>query len=176
MVEATQTRADRQPVAEIANRAATAGAALAAAAKAVALSDHKRMLDDHASRVRHSFRAGLAKLGYEVPPAAEDDMAGDVFVCGDITTQLAPEPVPQMTPAPVPVQSPPVSTTQTPPASTSKVWPYVLAAALGSGGLGAGVTAAINTWTSRTEPPSVGQPAPDTQWELRISSGEEGKK
>lgn len=162
MVEATAIRQDRLPIPEIANRAATAGAGIAAAAKAVGLADHKRMLEDHAQRVRDTHRMQMAALGHPIAAAdaESEDMGGDVFVCGDITTtQQAPPPAAAATPAA---------------AAAVKIWPYVLAAALGSGGLGLGTAAAINAWTSRTETPSVGQPAadPDTQWELRISSGE----
>lgn len=151
------TPTDRKPLEEMANRAATAGAGLAAAAKAVAVADHKRMLDDHARRVRDSHRLQMKKLGLEVNDAEDDEM-GDVFVCGDITTTTATQPP---------------ATTQPTSAAAPKILPYVLAAALAGGGLGLGA-AALPTLLSRGKQPV---PAPsdtdtDTQYELRITSGE----
>lgn len=125
------------------------------------------MLDDHARRVRDSHRVQMARLGLELPADEGDDMAGDIFVCGDITNQA---PVAASPAATQPVTQQPATGTVT--AAAQKIWPYVLAAALGSGGLGAGVMAAINSLTS--EPAAV-QPAAvdtDTEYELRISSGE----
>lgn len=166
MAPATAIREDRSPVEEIANRAATSGAGLAAAAKAVGLADHKRMLEDHARRVRDSHRVQMARLGLELPADEGDDMAGDIFVCGDITNQA---PVASSPAATQPVTPQPATGSVT--TAAKKIWPYVLAAALGSGGLGAGVMAAINSLTS--DAPVV-QPAvdTDTEYELRISSGE----
>lgn len=155
---------------EIANRAATSGAGLAAAAKAVGLADHKRMLEDHARRVRDSHRVQMARLGLELPADEGDDMAGDIFVCGDITNQAPVAATPTAT-QPI-TQQPTAQPANAASTTAAKVWPYVLAAALGSGGLGAGVMAAINSLTS--SPPAV-QPAAvdtDTEYELRISSGE----
>lgn len=89
-----------------------------------------------------------------------DDMGGDVFVCGDITTtqQAAEAPATQ-------------------PAATQKMWPYVLAAALGAGGLGIGATALINSLLAKPETPVVSPDTnTDTQYELRISSGDQPTK
>lgn len=146
---------------EMANRAATAGAGLAAAAKAVALGDHKRLLDDYAQRVRDSHRAGMQALGVELPPEPEGDDMGDVFVCGDITTTT--QQAPQETQA---IQAGPAPTKE------QKIWPYVLAAALGSGGLGVGLSALLNALTAK-DSPAIVQPDTDRQYEVRISSGTE---
>jgi hypothetical protein len=151
---------DRQPLEEIANRTATAGAGLAAAAKAVGLADHKRMLEDHARRVRDGHRVQMRSLGMEASEPEDDEM-GDVFVCGDITQ-------------PTPTSQPPIAATQ-------KILPYVLAAALAGGGLGVGgatipiLMALANQGKATTpvaEQPTVPATDADTQYELRISRGE----
>lgn len=57
---------------------------LAAAAKAVGLQDHKRLLEASAKRVDDSHRLGMKQLGFDVAKDG-DDMGGDIFICGDIT-------------------------------------------------------------------------------------------
>jgi hypothetical protein len=71
-------------------RASTWGAGLAAAAKAVAVQDHKRLLDDAARRVRDSHRAQMEAVG--MTPEATDDEMGDVNVSGDHITYQMPRP------------------------------------------------------------------------------------
>ena len=132
---------------------------MAAGAKAVALHDHKRMLDDHARRVRDSHRIQMQKLGLKPEDMAEDDDMGDVFVCGDITTTNQ---------APSPGDGKQSST-------TTKILPYVLAAALAGGGAAAGLPALVSALRQPPDqPPVATQPGvdTDTQYELRISSGE----
>lgn len=60
------------------------------------------------------------------------------------------------------------------PAAAKKLWPYVLAAALGSGGLGLGASALLNLLSATPAP--VAQEDTNTQYELRISSGEQPAK
>lgn len=58
---------------------------LIAAAHAVGLQDHKRLLERNARNVERSWRMGMDALGWTDDRAAEDDdeMAGDVKVRGD---------------------------------------------------------------------------------------------
>lgn len=57
---------------------------LAAAAKAVGLQDHKRLLEASAKRVDDSHRLGMKQLGFDVEKNG-DEMSGDIFICGDIS-------------------------------------------------------------------------------------------
>lgn len=136
---------------------ATAGAGLAAGAKGVGLADHKRLLDDHAKRVRDTHRLQMRSLGLELPETEDEDM-GDVIVTGDIT----------ITPPPESAASDPKPTRP-----ASRLLPYALAAtaALAGGGLGAGLMALANRPAAPVAPIVTGDDT-DTQYELRISSGE----
>ena len=72
------------PTGEAAERISKTIPALAAAAKAIGLQDHRRMLNAAANRVDDSHKAGMKQLGFDVETNG-DDMAGDIFICGDIT-------------------------------------------------------------------------------------------
>lgn len=103
------SRISKSAVQEIAQRAAETGPGLAAAAKAVGLQNHQRMLRDAANRVRDSHLAQMKAAGFDPGNAPEDDM-GDIIITGDI--QYAPAPATEPTsPASTPaVVSSPLST------------------------------------------------------------------
>jgi len=83
---------DETPIQEISKRTAEAGAGLAAAAKAVALADHRRMLHDHANRVQDSHECQMRAAGFEPKDrGGEDDEMGDITVTGDIHYQQPPD-------------------------------------------------------------------------------------
>ena len=158
---------DRPPVQEIANRAATAGAGLAAAAKAVALADHKRMLEEHRRRTREGHVAMMRAAGFDpatLQTDGDDDMGGDVTVTGDIHVTMP--------------QSSSAGDAQPKKPSRLSAVAGPLAAALLGTGLGAvGVATALQSFRPQT--PAVQPPAPppfvdtdtDTQYELRLSTG-----
>jgi len=158
---------DRQPYEEMANRAATAGAGLAAAAEAVGLQDHMRMLKQHAIRLRDAHRLHLQSLGIETPAPggdmSDDEMGGDVHVQGDTTNYQV---TPQQT-----------STAPAPPSSGPN-WLQAAAAAV----LGAGALALIQ-WAATPKQPTPGQPPPpavdtDTRnaYILDLSTGDQPKQ
>lgn len=119
------------PREELAKRFAEAGGGLQAAAFAVGLEDHRRMLKEYADRVRdsHKFMAKAAnmptegtvagKQSSEKPSASEDDMGG-IMVTGDnhyhyTTNNTLPPPQQFQLESPAPSQlqpqMPPISTT-----------------------------------------------------------------
>ena len=77
---------DLSPTQELAKRAAEAGGGLAAAAKALGLQDHQRLLRDSARRVRESHRGMAKAAGMEdtLEAAGAGDDLGDILVTGDI--------------------------------------------------------------------------------------------
>ena len=155
----SQKAVDRPPLEEIANRAATAGAGLAAAAKAVALEDHRRMLRDYARRLRDSHEAQMRAAGIE-PSATEDEDMGDISVSGD--TYFAPPPSAQGNGS----ES----------GKKSAVLPVLLAAlssALGGAGLTAGVMSVLNRPQPQVVTPQFEDTDTDTQYELRLSGGDQ---
>ena len=168
--------ADRPPVQEMANRAATAGAGLAAAAKAVALADHKRMLDEANRRTREGHVAMMLAAGFDpdsLKTDEDDEMGGDVTVTGDIHITTTP-PAPQ---SPSAQQTAPSDAEPRKPSKAAAAALPLAAAALGTG-LGAAGLAAVKMMKPTTPTPAV-QPAThprftdtDTQYELRLSTGE----
>jgi len=83
----TTQKSDRGPLEEIANRAATAGGGLRAAAFAVGLQDHQRLLDWNARMRTLGSQLGLGALNarQELPSdsAEDDEEMGDISVTGD---------------------------------------------------------------------------------------------
>lgn len=162
---------DRPPVQEMANRAATAGAGLAAAAKAVALADHRRMLDEAHRRTREGHVAMMRAAGFD--PASlktdeDDEMGGDVTVTGDIHITTA---------SPAQQEAPKSDEPKTGSKFASGALPLA-AAALGTA-LGAAGVAAVQMMKPNQPAPVVQPDTPrftdtdtDTQYELRLSTGE----
>lgn len=74
------------PADEAAERISKTIPAMAAAAKALGLRDHQRMLNSAANRVDDSHRLGMKQLGFDVETNG-DDMGGDIFITGDINAQ-----------------------------------------------------------------------------------------
>lgn len=140
---------DRGPIEEIANRSATAGAGLAAAAHAVGLQDHKRLLDMQARNLERAWQIGMRTLGVgsgELAGAATteaDEMGGDVNVAGDTHIHITP------------AEPPPTPTTPTPPSSA--LLPWVLTALL-AGGSGAGL---LVNWLKTPPAATTPSPSPD---------------
>ena len=145
---------DRPPLQELANRAATAGGGLHAVAFAVGVEDHRRMLADHAARVRDGHRAAMQAAGFAPPETSEDDEMGDITVTGDIHTHVLP---PQQSAGP---------------SSALKTGLALAAAALGGAGTTAGLMSALKPQPAVVAPatPQASQDA-DTKYELRISGG-----
>lgn len=149
----TQERVDRNPIQEIANRAASAGAGLAAAAKAVGLADHKRMLDHASTRVREYHEAQMMAMGLTreeidaMAPGAED--MGDVITTGDITFQGQ-----QSTPNQPANQGGQPSGTP-----WQQILPWALAAALGTG--------AVSQWFASPAKPGVDT---DTKYNVKVEA------
>ena len=95
---------DKTPLEEIGKRSAEAGAALAAAAHAVGLENHRAMLTDHRRRVNQDHALMqfpfLKQLGILPDNYAknfepmEDDDVGGILITGDIDVDLLPTQVP----------------------------------------------------------------------------------
>lgn len=77
------------PLEEASERAAETIPGLKAAAAAVGLEDHRRMLRDSARRVADSHRAQMSALG--MSPEVEDDEMGNIVITGDINGANAKE-------------------------------------------------------------------------------------
>lgn len=146
---------DRSPVEEIANRSATAGSGLAAAAQAVGLQAHQRMLAEAERRTREGHLAMMRAAGFEPSQLIEeqDDM-GNISVSGDTHVQMVPDSQPNP---------------QQPASAGRSLLPYVLAAALGMGGVGLGVTLpVISSLLTRPSPTPTTGPDADTQYQLEF--------
>ncbi|MDD4892005.1 MAG: hypothetical protein PHU85_18955 [Phycisphaerae bacterium] len=126
------SRISKTAVQEIAQRAAETGPGLAAAAKAIGIQDHQRMLRDAANRVRDSHRAQMKAAGFDPGNPPEDDM-GDIIITGDI--QYAPAP----TPEPVAPAANTSASTAAPPAGLSPLAKTLISAALLGAGAAGGV-------------------------------------
>lgn len=149
---------DRTFEQEVAKRAGEAGGGLAAAAKAVGLRDHARMLDRHDQRLRRGEELGYRALGVsgqqldELSGAGQGgDDVGDIVVTGDQTYNITQPPQ-----RPAPSGQP----------GWSSVLPWALAAALGGG--------MASQWMRPAPSPAPVQQQQqgqdtDTQYELRIS-------
>ena len=91
---------DKTPLEEIGKRSAEAGAALAAAAHAVGLENHRAMLTDHRRRVNQDHalmqfpflkQLGILPDNYakNFEPVEDDDVGG-ILITGDIDVDLLP--------------------------------------------------------------------------------------
>lgn len=153
---------DRPPLEEIRNSIASALPRLAIAGRAAGLENHMQMLADHRRRLLDGHRAQMAALGQPATdPPGDEDMG--VHIAGDTNNYI---------------------TATQPSAATSpisRMLPYVLAAAALAGGGGVGgallatqlakpATAVVEQVVQPTQP--VTDTDTDTQYELRISSGE----
>ena len=150
--------ADRPPMEEIAKRTAEAGAGLAAAAKAVALQDHQRMLRDHADRVKDGHRWMAKVSGADVTDREGDDM-GDIIVTGDIYGDQAVKALGRVNGARQVSQPPPPAETK--PSLASKAMPWLLAGAAGLGG--AGLASSLIDREPVIEIPAVEMPQYDVE-------------
>lgn len=167
------------PAEKIAERVADIAPGLAAAAKAVGVEDHRRMLRDHARRVMDSHRMQAKALGMgDVASESSDDDMGDIIVTGDIHYSGASAPQlpwakdqPQQ---PQPTPEPPSQPPEDESLLSKLAKPAAIAAGtMAAGGIGA---AAVNTlWPD--DPPPVVQPAPERpQIELpTVPQAEDGR-
>lgn len=130
------------PAMEMAERVAETLPGLKAAAAAVGLQDHQRMLRDHARRVKDSHRLMAEAAGLKVDESVDD--MGDIIITGDITHQPPKE---------------------KPPAPLGTLAKVGMAAALL--GTGAAIPLGVNALANRpASAPAVTDN--DTPWELRI--------
>ncbi len=139
---------DRPPMAEMAKRAAEAGAGFAAAGKAVALQDYVERTKQARQRVRDSHIIRNKLIGGE-PDETEPEAMGNIIVTGDVYGDRACETLRQAANgsdgAVAAEESVPGDQPRTPPeqvksklaAALAPCLPYVLAAALGGGGVSA---------------------------------------
>lgn len=150
---------------KIAERVADLAPGMVAAARAMALQDHRRTLNSYQKRVNDSHRMQAKALGMEdvVSDSPEDDM-GDIIVTGDIhyigasapqlpwskeQPQQPQQPSQEPTPHPEPEDESLLSKIAKPAA--------IAAGTMAAGGIGA---AAVNAlWPD--DPPPVVQPAPE---------------
>jgi len=151
------------PSEKIAERVADLAPGLAAAAKAVAIQDHRASLRDFRQRVRDSHRMQAKALGMgDVVSDSSDDDMGDIIVTGDIHYSGASAPqLPWAKDQPQQTQStpePPAPQPEEPSLLSKLAKPAAIAAgAAAAGGIGA---AAVNAlWPD--DPPPVMQPAPE---------------
>lgn len=144
---------------EIAKRAAEAGAGLAAAAQAVGLEDHRRMLRDASKRLRDGHRAMMRAAGQpETSDASDGDMGGgNIYVTGDIDAH----------PMSLPWAPPPPKGMPT----WLKVLAGVALTGIGTAGIGAGAALAPTIIRSIVGTQDVGTTSPD--WGLRLVPGDD---
>lgn len=103
---------------------------LNAAAFAIGLEDHRRMLADAAQRTRDGHKAMMkAAMGDPTPTVGEQDV-GDILVTGDITYSMS-----------SPAGSAQPAAAKSSPLSTAAKAAIIGTALLGGGGLGAAATA-----------------------------------
>lgn len=151
------------PAEKIAERVADIAPGLAAAAKAMAIQDHRASLRDFRQRVRDSHRMQAKTLGMgDVVSESSDDDMGDIIVTGDIhyNGTSAPQ-LPWAKDQPQQPQSTPEPPSQ-PPEDESLLSKIAKPAAIAAGTMAAGGigAAAVNTlWPD--DPPPVVQPAPE---------------
>lgn len=161
---------DRGPIEEIANRSATAGAGIAAAAHAVGLQDHKRLLDMQARNLERAWQMGMRALGLSsedlagIAETEADEMGGDVNVAGDTHIHLAPVDQQQNNQRPA---TPPT------PSGSSSLLPWVLTALLAGGGS----TALLMNWLRPSTPTPPGFVDTDTseRTTIGLSTGDPRK-
>jgi len=178
MSSATIQQQAQTPIEELQERLVEVVPGIHAAALAVGLEDHRRMLADHARRVREDYNR-LAKAAGEPVANQGDPEMGNITITGDInvadarqvgkvlgglangngtgaTQPTAPAPTSQP-----PVQQPTTAQPTTTPAPEekslwSKTWPWLLAAGVGLGGVG--VTYAVTRPTTTIVNPPVDVP------------------
>lgn len=75
----------QSPAEETAERSAETMPGLAAAAAAVGLENHRRMLHQHAKRTTEGHKAQMGALGIDVGDEDSDEM-GNIVITGDITS------------------------------------------------------------------------------------------
>ena len=152
-----QTPREQTPAEEVAERVAEAVPGLKAAAAAVGLQDHQRMLHRNDQRLRDGYQLGRAAFtGQQVDEAMSDgDEMGDIVITGDIhvsDAQQAPQVIdslrakdttPSPPPQPPPQQGPPVDQTPVQPQQPQKEsamkkygLPLALATLAAAGGAG----------------------------------------
>ncbi len=146
MATATVQSAGQTPLEEMAERASETIPGLYVAAGAVGLEDHRRMLAEHARRVRSDYNRLNKVAGGDVDQGGDD--MGNITITGDINvadTKQINRVLDQLgkagsngqtQPAAVQPSAPP------PPSAWSKAWPWVLAGAAGLAG--AGIPTAIS--------------------------------
>lgn len=168
------------PIQELGKRAAETMPGISAAAAAVGLEDHRRMLLDHSAKLRADYAYQQKLLGntdYADSANEADSMPGDITITGDIYGGPHPDVLKKLlgdrdqqqiqtatTPATTqPVQAP-VATT---PASGVPGWLKTVIA--GAGVLGSGAAgAAINSYLNPPAPVVTSDPDGNTQYELQI--------
>lgn len=153
-----QTRVEQTPAEQMAERFAEATPGLKAAASAVGLQDHQRMLLRNDQRLTDGYQLGRhAFTGQKAEPMSEDGDMGDIVITGDInvsdprqapqvidslrakdTTPSEPPPQSQAAQPPQP-QAPPVTPEPQPPQESN--WkkygiPLALATLAAAGGAG----------------------------------------
>jgi hypothetical protein len=147
------TNSPQTPAQELAERSAESIPALQAAAAAVGLQDHQRMLRDHARRVRDSHRLGAKAAGLDDLPAdAGGDDLGDIIISGDITNTYLPA---QSTP---PAAKPDMTNATN--GLTNLARAAIIGASLLSGGIGGAIPLVANLLFSKPAPAPVATPAP----------------
>lgn len=164
---------------KIAQKVADLAPGMVAAARAMALQDHRRTLNSYQKRVNDSHRMQAKALGMEdvVSDSPEDDM-GDIIVTGDnYYYGPQPPPMPWAKDQPQQPQSTPEPPSQ-PPEDESLLSKIAKPAAIAAGTMAAGGigAAAVNTlWPD--DPPPVVQPAPERpQIELpAVPQAEDGR-
>ena len=173
---------ESSPIEQMAEQAAEAIPGLATAPKLAAIQQHWQMMQDHRKRVNDSHRWQALALGMPDPGALpEEDMGGNLIICGDITTTNPAATIGALTGNPVQGTDQQVQT-QTPQAEPKQLSTLaktgIAAALLASGaGAGAGIPWALGAFDQ--QPPAVVQTAPsidtNTQYELQLvpPTGEE---
>lgn len=150
---------DRHPLAEIAKRAAEGTQGLYTAALAVGVEDHRRMLKDHAERLKAGFTDARKASGFggekDAKSEGEGDEMGDIIVTGDNHYHLLNEGV-------KPAPSSPAAPSATP-SGLSPLAKGLIATALATSGLGA--AASIADWL---KPAPAAQVGADTDTTLGI--------
>ncbi len=157
----------QSPAQELAERAAESIPSLQAAAAAVGLQDHQRMLRDHARRVRDSHRVGARAAGMD-DIAAEptgDDM-GDIIISGDITNTYLPPPLAAQTSQPT--AAPASNSAPAAPGLSNWTKAALVAASLASGGVGAAIPLLTNLLSNKPAPPPATQPLKLQGYEIRL--------
>lgn len=137
---------------------------LNAAAFAIGMEDHRRMLADAAQRTRDGHRAMMkAAMGESVQPESGDADMGDILVTGDIVCNQVP-----LQQAAYPAQTSPSSTL-----SKAAKAAMLGTALLGGGGLGAAATAYL---MRPNVPPAAQSPTDEYGFDLLPADANQGKE